>query len=304
MDATSARRADRAPGVCHDRPVSRSTVEDEAQTEVSRVVHHLPAAVLAALAVALLVAGPDLRGAQGRLGAVVALQAALVIAWVVATARREWLGALLLAGVAAAAADLVFLLPERPQVGGLAAVLGIGLPAAVLRQMVRRPREALVASLAGSVVLLCAVCALAVLLRSPGSPEGVRQEAGALLAIGAALVAAHVVDLVLPRPQVAYGVPRGLLGLVLAVLAAAAVTWARQRPAELPDALGVALYGGAVGLVAVLVSLVASYVVVQADRAAGNRRWLGRWALPVIQALLPLAACAPIALALAYGTGF
>ncbi len=287
--------------------MSRTTVEDPveggAPGEVSRIVHHLPAAVLAALAVAALVAGPGLRGDGGRLAAVAALQGALAVAWVAATARREWAGALLLAGAAAAAADLVFLLPERPSVGGLAAVLGIGLPAAVLRQMFRRPREALVASLAGSVVLLCAVCSLAVLLRTAGSAEGVRLD-GALLAVGAALVAAHLVDLVLPRPQVAYGVPRGLLGLVLAVLAAAAVTWVRRRPDELPDALGAAVYGGAVGLVAVLVSLVASYVVVQADRAAGNARRRGRWALPVIQALLPLAACAPIALALAYRTAF
>lgn len=290
--------------VCHDRPVSRSTVEDVQQTEVSRVVHHLPAAVLAALAVALLVGGPQLAGDDGRLGAVAVLQAALIAAWVVTTARREWAGAVLLAVAAAVAADLVFLLPERPSIGGLAAVLGIGLPAAVLRQMFRRPREALVASLAGAVVLLCAVCALAVLLRLPGTAAGVRLETDALLAVGAALVAAHVVDLVLPRPQVAYGVPRGLLGLVVAVLAAGAVTWLRRRPDELTDALGAAIYGGAVGAVAVLVSLVASYVVVQADRAARDPRRRGRSALPVIQALLPLAACAPIALALAYGTSF
>lgn len=279
-------------------------MSDGAGTEVSRVVHHLPAAVLAALAVALLVGGPELAGDDGRLAAVAALQAALIAAWVVATARREWGGALLLAGAAALAADLVFLLPERPSVGGLVAVLGIGLPAAVLRQMFRRPREALVASLAGSVVLLCAVCSLAVLLRAPGSADGVGLETNALLAVGAALVAAHVVDLVLPRPQVAYGVPRGLLGLVVAVLAAGAVTWLRRRPDELLDALGVAIYGGAVGGIAVLVSLAASYIVVQADRAARDPRRPGRWALPVIQALLPLAACAPIALALAYGTGF
>ena len=282
--------------------MSRTTVEDGARTEVSRVVHHLPAAVLVALAVALLVAGPERAGEQGRLASVAALQAALIAAWVVATARREWAGALVLAGSAAIAADLVFLLPERPSVGGLAAVLGLGLPAAVLRQMARRPREALVASLAGSVVLLCAVCALAVLLRPPGSAVSGRLEADALLAVGAALVAAHLVDLVLPRPQVAYGVPRGLLGLVVAVLAAGAVTWVRRRPDELLDILGAAIYGGAVGGIAVLVSLVASYVVVQADRAARDPRRRGRWALPVIQALFPLAACAPIALALASRT--
>ena len=284
--------------------MSGTTVEDDEGTEVSRVVHHLTAAVLVVAAVALLVAGPELGGDDGRLAAVAALQAALAATWVLATARSEWLGALVLAAAAAAAADLVLVLPERPSVGGLVAVLVLGLPAAVLRQMFRRPREALVASLAGSVLLLCALCALAVLLRPPGSAEGARLETDALLAVGAALVAAHLVDLVLPRPQVAYGVPRGLLGLVVAVLAAGAVTWLRRRPEELSDALGAAIYGGAVGGIAVLVSLVASYVVVQADRAAGDPRRSGRWALPVIQALLPIAACAPVALALAYRTAF
>ena len=284
--------------------MSPATLEEEPRTEVSRLAHHLPAAALAALAVALLVGAPEAAPREGRLVAVALLQAVLVLAWVVATARRELAGAILLASAAAVAADLVFVLPERPSVGGLAVVLGLVLPAAVLRQMLRRPREALVASLAGSVVLLCAVCSLALLLREPGGLEEASRESNALLAVGAALVAAHLVDLVLPRPQVAYGVPRGLLGLVLAVLAAGAVTWLRRRPDELSDALGAAIYGGVAGAVAVLVSLAASYIVVEADRAAADTRRPGRSALPVIQALLPLAACAPIALALAYGTAF
>jgi len=116
------------------------------------------------------------------------------------------------------------------------------------------------------------------------------------------VVAAHLVDLLFPRPQVAYGVPRGLLGLFVAVLAAAAVTWLRRRPEDLFDTLGAAIYGGVVGAVAVLVSLAASYIVVQADRSARAPRRRGRWALPIIQALLPVAACAPLALALAYQT--
>jgi ABC-type Mn2+/Zn2+ transport system permease subunit len=152
------------------------------------------------------------------------------------------------------------------------------------------------------VLLLCAVCALALVLRELGGAEGARLAASSLLALGAAVVVAHLVDLVLPRPQVAYGVPRGLLGLVAAVLAAAAVTWLRRRPEDLFDTLGAAIYGGVVGAVAVLVSLAASYVVVQAHRSVPGPRGSARWALPVIQALLPVAACAPLALALAYQT--
>jgi hypothetical protein len=278
-------------------------VDGDPEADVSRVVHHLPAAVLVALAVGSLVAVPETAGDDGRLAAVAGLQALLVVAWSIATARRELAGSLLFGALAALAADLVMVVPDRPTVGGLLGVLGIGVPAAVLRQMFRRsPREALVASLAGSVLLLCLLCALALVLRELGGSEGARLSASALLAVGAAVVAAHVVDLVLPRPQVAYGVPRGLLGLVAAVLAAAAVTWFRRRPEDLFDTLGAAIYGGVVGAVAVLVSLAASYIVVQADRSARDPRRRGRWALPLIQALLPVAACAPLALALAYQT--
>jgi hypothetical protein len=279
--------------------VSGATVDSDPDAEVSRVVHHLPAAVLAVIAVGLLVILPETAGDTGRLAAVAGLQAVLVIAWAVATAPRELVGALLFGAAGAAAADLLMVVPERPTVGGLLAVLGIGVPAAVLRQMLRRPREALVASLAGSVLLLSTVCALAVLLRELGGAEGARLAVNSLLAVGAALVAAHLVDLLLPRPQIAYGVPRGLFGLVVGVLAAAAITWFRRRPDDLFDTLGAAVYGGVVGTVAVLVSLVASYVVVQADRSARDPRRRGRWALPLIQALLPVAACAPLARALA-----
>lgn len=284
--------------------MSGSTVDDDTEVEVSRVVHHVPAAVLAAAGVGLLVAAPELGGDGGLLAAVLVLQLALVVAWTTATSRRQFVGTFVLGAAASVAADLIFVLSDRPTVGALLAVLGLALPAAVLRQMFRRPRTALVASLAVSVLMLCAVCALAVLLRDVDDPDAARLTVSALLAVGAALVAAHVVDLVLPRPQVAFGVPRGLLGLVLAVGAAGAVTWLRRRPDELFDALGAAIYGGMVGGVAVLVSLAASYLVVEADRAAGDGRRRSRWALPVIQAVLPIAACAPIALALAYYTSF
>src|SRR3712207_5921621 len=136
--------------------------------------------------------------------------------------------------------------------------------------MFRRPREALVASLAGSVLLLCALCALALLLRELGGSEAARLSASALLAVGAAVVAAHVVDLVLPRPQIAYGVPRGLLGLVAAVLAAAAVTWFRQRPEDLFGTLGAAIYGGGGGAVAGLVRLPARDIAVRGDLSRGG----------------------------------
>jgi hypothetical protein len=265
--------------------------------EPSSRAHHLPAAglvVLAAGGAAALSAG--LAG-PGRLVAVVLLQLALVAAWVLAVGIRGLRGSVGLGVAAAAGADAALLLPDRPELDWLLAVLGLGFLAAVVHQMVRpAPRLYLVASLAGVVLLLSSVCALAVLLGLGRLDDGEQALVTALLVAGAALLVGHLVDLVLPRPRITPEVPRGLLGLLLAVLAAAVVGWLRRDGDTLADAASAAGYGAAVGCVAALTALGASYVV--AERGHGG------WALTVVQAVLPLAAAAPVAYALTlYGTG-
>jgi hypothetical protein len=259
--------------------------------------HHVPAAGLVVVVTAVAVGLPAEFGDAGRVIAVALLQLALVAAWVVATGIRGSLGSLALGGVAAATADAAMLLPARPQLDWLLAVLGLGFLAAVVHQMTRpAPRRYLVASLAGVVLLLCSVCALAVFLGVARLDDGPRATDTAVLVVGAALLVGHLVDLVLPRPEISPGVPRGLLGVVLAVLAAVAVALLWRDGGELVDALSAAIYGAALGGVAALMGLGASYVVIE----RGERSW----ALPVVQAVLPLAAAAPVAYALAsYGTG-
>jgi hypothetical protein len=248
--------------------------------ELSPRVHHLPAAGLVVVATAGAAALSLTAGDAGRLVAVALMQLALVAGWVVATGIRGLLGSLALGLAAAAGADLAMLLPDRPQLDWLLPVLGLGFLAAVVHQMTRpAPRVYLVASLAGVVLLLCSVCALT-----------------ALLAVGAALLVGHLVDLVVPRPRLAAGVPRGFPGLVLAVLAAAVVAVLRRDGSTLSATISAMTYGAALGAVAALLALGASYVVTERGSTS--------WALPVVQAVLPLAATAPIAYALAlYGTG-
>ena len=263
--------------------------------ELSRWAHHLPAAgaVLVATAVAASVSALD---DVGRLVAVLVLQLALVAGWVVATGIRGFAGSLALGAVAAVGADLAMVTPDRPELDALLAVLGLGFLAAVVHQMTRpAPRLYLVASLAGVVLLLCSVCALAVLLGVARLEDGERAATTAVLAVGAALLVGHLVDLVLPRPQVAEGVPRGLVGVVLAVVAAVLVAVLRRDSGALLDSMSAVTYGAALGGVAALMAIGASYVVVERGEPS--------WALPVVQAVLPLAAAAPVAYALAlYGT--
>jgi hypothetical protein len=240
------------------------------QSALPARVHHLQPAGLTALAVALLVALPELFGDLGRLAAVLVLQLGLVLTWVLVTGIEGFGGSLAVGAAAAVAADLALVLPQRPVLGDLLVVLGVGFLAAVLQQMLRRPREDLVASLSGTVLLLCAVCALAALLLLGRGPDG----------HGRALVA-----------LVAF-LGRDVGGTAAAV----------------PALVGGAVLAG----VTAMVALVASYVVVEAtaaDEDADEDGAVARpashadpslspWALSVIQAVLPLAACAPVALAL------
>jgi hypothetical protein len=184
--------------------------------------------------------------------------------------------------------------------GGLLAVFGVGFLAAVLQQMLRRPRQDLVASLAGTALLLAVTGALATLLLLGRTDAGHGRALVALLAVGAALVVGHLVDLVLPRPQLAEGVPSGLLGLVLAVVAGAVVALLGRQVSGTVDPLAAVIYGAVLGGVAGLVALVGNYIVVEADAAeppAGDQA-PPVWALAFIQGVLPLAACGPVALAL------
>ena len=265
--------------------------------EVSARTHHLPAAGLVLAVTAVATALSLTLDDVGRLVAVALLQVALVAAWVVATGIRGFVGSLALGVLAAAGADAALLLPDRPELDALLAVLGLGFLAAIAHQMTRpAPRLYLVASLAGVVLLLCSVSALAVLLAVGRLDDGPRMLVTAVLAVGAALLVGHLVDLVLPRPQLAVGVPRGLPGLVLAVLAAVAVALLRRDGGTLLSSMSAATYGAALGGVAALMAVGASYVVAERGQSS--------WALPVVQAVLPLAAAAPVAYAFAlHGAG-
>lgn len=272
-------------------PISRLTARE----------HHLPAAAFAVLAVALLVGLPEALGQTGRLAAVLVLQLGLVLCWVLVTGAQGFAGSLAVGAGAAVAADLALVLPEDPELGDLLAVIGIGFLAVVVQQMLRRPRHELVASLSVVVLMVAAVASLAALLLLGRTDSGSERALVALLAVGTALVVGHVVDLVLPRPQLADGVPRGLVGAVLAVLAGTAVAvLAAGLVGDVLDVQRALVHGAVVSGVAALTGLVASYVVVEAtaeDEPADEQRF-SRWVLPVIQVALPIAACAPVVLAL------
>jgi hypothetical protein len=258
--------------------------------------HHLPATGFVVLATALLAVLPAALGEAGLVVAVLALQLGLVAAWVVATGIRGFLGSLAIGVAAAAGADVALLLPDRARLDQLLVVLGLAFLAAVAHQMTRpAPRRYLVASLAGVLLLVSCVCSLAVLLMVGRTEGGTRAAVTSALVVGTALTVGHLVDLLMPRPLIAEGVPRGLLGLVVGVLAAVGVALLCRDGGDLVAAVTAVTSGAALGGVAALMALGASYVV--AERAQRG------WALPVVQTVLPLAATAPVAYALALYAG-
>jgi hypothetical protein len=220
---------------------------------------------------------------------------AFVGAWVGATGTGGPLGTAIVGVLAAVGADAALELPDRPQLGGLLAVLGPAFLVVVLSQMLRRNRQDMVAALSSGVLLVCVVSSLAVLLLLGRAESSVGLATSALLVVGTSLVVGHLVDLVLPRPQLAPGVPRGLVGLVLAVAAGAAVAFARRGDSDLVDGLSAITFGAVLGAVAALVSVAASYVAAETNPQGSRGRVAALW---VVQAVLPIAACAPVALAL------
>jgi hypothetical protein len=259
--------------------------------------HHLPAAVVAVLAVGLLVGLAQVLDDLGRLAAVLVLQLGLVVCWVLVTGIQGFAGSLAVGTAAAVAADLMLVLPERPSLGGLLTVFGVGFLAIVLQQMLRRPRHELVASLSGAVLLVVVVGALGALLLLGRGPGGDGRATVALAAIGTALVVGHLVDLVLPRPRLATDVPRGLTAMLLSVLAAAAVAWFLRDVGDLSGDLTAAGFGAVLGGIAALAAVAASYLVVEATHGELGPQ-VSLWSLPVVQVVVPLAAASPVALAL------
>ena len=199
------------------------------------------------------------------------------------------------------------MLPGAPDLGGLLAVLGLGFLAVVLQQMLRRPRDELVASLSGGVLLLCrGVRAGRAAAGRAASADGPAAVDAAVLAVGCrarrgppgrpgaarARSWPRTCRAALARPRCSPCSPAPAVAWVRGRRLAA---WARCAGRSRPCIFGAVLGGGPRSP-----ALAASYVVVEAtavdDGGADPPRPLG--AAAVVQAVVPLAACAPVALAL------
>lgn len=251
--------------------------------------YHLISVVAVAVFAALLVVALSTWKTGGLAAAVIACQVALAGCWTFGTATYGFPGTAVVALAAAVVTDIVLIHTERLRLGAVGVVFAVALLAAFVHQILRRPpRRELTVSLAQTVLATLTVQSLGILILV-GRLEADRVVISAtLLCTSAALLVSHLVDIVVPVPRISPDVRRGAIGVVLGIVAGAAVAALRLDATALSDVLGHIIFGVVVSAVAVLVSVAITFVV--ADRepdALGGA---------VVQAIAPLAAAAPVAL--------
>jgi hypothetical protein len=219
-----------------------------------------------------------------------AVQVLLALAWLAALEARGSLGAFVIGVVAAGTADAVIAAYRDGGLRVLAAVGGVGLVVSLLQQLLRRPRPEVVAAISATTSLvLLELCAASLLALRPVVARPGYAVAAGLFGIAAAALVARAVDVVLPRPVAVPGGSRGLVGLVVGVVAAGAAGWAWAQHVRLPVPGG--WIGVRIAVIAAVIGLVADLTVDLAGAVRMGDR--PRSALVPLTLLLPVVLAGP-----------
>jgi hypothetical protein len=231
------------------------------------------------------------------LGAVAVVQALLALAWVYGFDLPGRRGALVIATMAAAAADTVTSVWPHGRLGALLAVFGLSMPVLFVHQLTRGAvRLRVVASLGGVAMLVLAEVSLAALLQLRHefvvTHVGGQVVFGVVVASAGALVVGFLIDMVLTVPRFDADVPRGLLALLgSAGFGGSAGYLTLRHSTDFVGGRGAfagAALGALVALFAVAVAF-AEHDVPLADEGFARR------VRPLLGVLIPLAFLAPVA---------
>jgi hypothetical protein len=246
-------------------------------------------------------------GDTALLVAIAAVQAVLALAWVYGTGLRGRRGALVLAGLAAAGADVCVSLWPHGRLGTLLIVVGLAVPVLFVHQLLRgAARTNVVESLGAVAVLVLAEAALPALLqlrhefaRTSGlDGTGGAVVSGVVAVVAGALVIGYVVDLVAPVPRFDPAVPRGLLGVLASTGLGGSLGYLLLQSDRLSDLHGGrgAFLGAALGALVSLLAVGVAFVEHAAARPAAGTPGAGVPRLrPALGALVPFAVLAPVA---------
>lgn len=236
-------------------------------------------------------------GPVAMLAGIAVVQAALALVWVFGTALPGRIGALVIAVLAAAGADVAVALWPHGELGTLLIVFALAVPVMFVHQLVRgAARVRVVDSLGAIAVLVFAEVALPALyqLRHEfiGTTTGGRVVAAAVAAMAGGLVVGRLIDMVVPAPRFDADVPRGLLAVIASALCGAAIGYLMLRDvAEFIGGRG-AFAGAALGA---LVGLLTVGVGFAEHASMSPASGFGRHMRPLVGILLPLAVLAPVA---------
>jgi hypothetical protein len=246
-------------------------------------------------------------GATALLVAIAAVQAVLALAWVYGTGLRGRRGALVLAGLAAAGADVCVSLWSHSRLGPLLIVVGLAVPVLFVHQLLRgAARTKVVDSLGAIAALVLAEAALPALLqlrhefaRTSGlDSTGGAVVSGVVTVMAGALVVGYLIDLLAPAPRFDPAVPRGLLAVLASTGLGGSLGYVllqSDRLVELHGGRG-AFLGAALGALVSLLAVGAAFDEHAAARPAAGASGAGVPRLrPVLGVLVPFAVLAPVA---------
>ena len=267
------------------------TSSEPAQVEALQ----LPVTLVAALVVGGGLAALARVGATPLLVGVAVAQAILAVVWAFGTAMPGRKGALVLAAMAAAGADVTASVWPHGRLGTLLAVLVLAVPVMFVHQLVRgAARVRIVSSLGAEALLIFAEIALAGYLQLRhefGGALGGHVAAMAVAAVGGALVVGCLVDLLFPAPRFDPAVPRGLLALIASAGLGCSLGYLMLRHQPEFVTGRAAFVGAALGALAGLLAVAGAFVVHTAPAPAA----LGKRVRPMIAGVLPIAVLAPVA---------
>jgi hypothetical protein len=217
--------------------------------------------LLATIVVTAVLGATASASATALLIGVAVVQAAMIFGWVLGSGMPGRIGAILAAAAASGGADGAVAAWPTSALSPLLATLGLALPVLFVHQLTRGVvRARVVESLSASAALVVSVVALTGFVQLRHEFEGRSMALAAILTVGIALAVGQLTDLVWSRPRLDPAVPRGLVGLVIATIAGAAIGgWLLRDSTVFSRERGVLLSAG-VALLAALVSVGTSFV--------------------------------------------
>lgn len=269
------------------------TADEDALTEVELA---LSVTLAAALIVGGGLVGAARAGAVTLLIGVAVAQTLFAAAWVFGTVMPGRRGALVIAVLTAAGADVTVSVWPHGRLGTLLPVFGVAIPAMFIHQLVRgAARVHIVSSLSATALLVLAEVSFAALpqLRHEfGTKHGGAVAAAAIAALAAALVIGCLVDLLLPAPRFDPAVGRGLLALIASTGLGGSIGYLMLRDQPAFTDSRSTFTGAALGALAGLVAIATAFILHTTPQPPTET---GRRLRPTLGALLPIAVLGPAA---------